>query len=72
MDAVWQEHRKPNHPVCFTEVKRLLEELILTREDLRITPQYSTNLLEVCPRCVSTACFRLANAETALSLLGYC
>ena len=72
MDGVWQEHRKPNHPACFTEVKRLLEELILTREGLLITPPYSTNVSEVCPRCASTACFRLANPQTTLFLLGYC
>lgn len=72
MDAIWQEHRKPNHPACFTEVKQRLEEAILARAGLLITPQYSTNVSEVCPRCAPTACFRLANAETVLSLLGYC
>jgi hypothetical protein len=72
VETVWQEHRKPNHPTSFAEVRELLQEMILIRQDLLITPQYSTDVAEVCPRCKPTSTFQLAHPQSTLSLLGYC
>ncbi len=72
IDTVWQEHRRPNHPVSFTVVKELLQEIIPTRRNLLITPQYSTTVDEVCQRCAPTSAFQLADPKSIVSLLGYC
>jgi len=71
-EAAWQDHRKPMHPPTFREADRLIRDLIRTRGNLLITPEYSKNTEEVCPRGAPTAAFQLADPNVVLSLLGYC
>lgn len=72
LDAAWQEHRKPDHPASFAEVSILLTDLIATRTELLIVPEYSHNTSEICARCEATSAFPLADANRILYLLGYC
>jgi hypothetical protein len=72
MEAAWQDHRKPTHPMKFGEANTLLKGLIAARRDLLISPEYSKDTAEVCPRCVRTSPFQLADPNVVLSLLGYC
>jgi hypothetical protein len=72
MDAIWQEHRKPNHPPSFAAAAMLLLDLISTRKDLQIVPQYSLDARARCSRCQESETFPLVQAGRVLSLLGYC
>jgi hypothetical protein len=72
LDAAWQDHRKSGHPCGFREADELVRNLISTRDRLLITPQFSTDTRDVCPRCVSHAPFPLADPARILSVLGYC
>jgi hypothetical protein len=72
METVWQDHRKPTHPMTFGETNTLLKGLIATRRELLICPEYSKDTAEICPRCVRTSPFQLADPNVVLSLLGYC
>jgi len=72
IETAWTEHRKPNQPCTFDEARSLLHDLILTRQDLLITGEYSRDTEKECPRCKPIAGFRLADAKRILSLLGYC
>ena len=72
VEIAWQDHRKPKHPASFAESNRLLQHLILTRAQLLITPHYSHDTKEQCPRCEPTAAFRLADPNLIVALLGYC
>ena len=72
VETAWQDHRKPTHPMTFWETNTLLKRLIATRRNLLTSPEYSKNTAEVCPRCVRTPPFQLADPNVVLSLLGYC
>jgi hypothetical protein len=72
METAWQDHRKPTHPTTFWETNTLLRSLIATRRNLLISPKYSKDTAEICPRCVRTPPFQLADPNVVLSLLGYC
>lgn len=72
METAWQDHRKPLHPSTFEGASELLHSLIPTRQNLLITPEYSTNTAEQCARCVPTAAFHLADPKQVLLVLGYC
>src|SRR5271165_3264101 len=72
VESVWHEHRKPGSPATFTETASHVCQLIASRSDLLVPPTYSTDVQEVCPRCRECATFRLADAATILSILGYC
>jgi hypothetical protein len=72
METAWQDHRKPTHPTKFCETNRLVKSLIATRRNLLISPECSKDTTEVCPRCVRTPTFELADPNVVLSLLGYC
>jgi len=61
METAWKDHRKPKHPATFVEAEYMLRDLILTRRSLLITPGYSEDAAEVCPRCAPSAAFPLAN-----------
>jgi hypothetical protein len=65
VEIAWQDHRKPTHPLTFSETDALVKQLITTRRDLLITPDYS----KTPPR---SAAFRLTDSDVVLSLLGYC
>lgn len=72
METAWQDHRKPTHPMTFWETNTLLKGLIATRRNLLISTEYSKDTAEICPRCVQTPPFQLADPNVVLSLLGYC
>ena len=72
MATVWQDHRKPTHPMRFGEADTLLKGLIATRRNLLISLEYSKDTAEICPHCVQTSPFHLADPNVVLSLLGYC
>jgi hypothetical protein len=72
IETVWLDHRKPTQPSTFREVRQTLPGLIHAHRELLITPEYSKNPTEVCPRCSPTAAFPLADPTTILALLGYC
>jgi hypothetical protein len=72
VEAVWQDHRKPDHPLTFEETNALLHDLIPNHQELLVTAEYSKDTEAVCPRCSPTATFELANPNVILSLLGYC
>jgi hypothetical protein len=72
MEAAWQDHRKPNHPMTFDEASTLVKRLIATHRNLLISPEYSKDTAETCRRCVPTSSFQLADPKVVLSLLGYC
>lgn len=72
VEAVWQDHRKPNHPQTFREADRMVHDLIATHPDLLINPEYSQDPTEVCPRCVAKDAFPLAHPHQVLLSLGYC
>jgi hypothetical protein len=72
LEVVWQDHRKPGHPVMFREANTLVRDLIATHRKLLITPYYSEDATQICSRCVPTTAFPLADPHFVLSLLGYC
>jgi hypothetical protein len=72
METAWQDHRKPTHPMTFGETNALLKGFIATRRNLLISTEYSKDSAEICPRCVRTSPFQLADPNVVLSLLGYC
>jgi hypothetical protein len=69
--AAWRDHRKPAHPATFKETSSLLHAVIGTRSNLLITPDYSKDATMVCPRCVNTGRFRLADPAMLRAVLGY-
>jgi hypothetical protein len=71
VESAWRDHRKPRHPVTFAEASGLLQRLIPARDDLLIAREYSKDYLETCPRCASTAVFKLADPKVVFDLLGY-
>jgi hypothetical protein len=72
VEEAWPDHRRPSHPISFREADELIRRMIPTRSHLLVTPQYSQDVSAVCPRCVSTPLFPLADAKVVLSLIGYC
>jgi hypothetical protein len=72
VEAAWRDQRKPGHPATFREANTLLQSLIPARPHLLITPEYSKDPEEICPRCASTSAFPLTDPRVMLSLLGYC
>lgn len=72
MEAAWEDHRKPTHPMTVGETNTLVKRLIATRRNLLITPDYSKDADEICLRCVPIPPFQLADPKVVLSLLGYC
>lgn len=71
VETIWGEHRKPWFAVRFEEAALEIRRAIEMRADLLITPEYSTDELDDCPRCHDTPGFFLAPAEEILSYLGY-
>lgn len=72
IESIWPEHRKPDDPESFSEVVGRLRETIVSRPDLLVPSNYSTDVAAHCPRCESTKAFRLADAEQVFAILGYC
>jgi hypothetical protein len=71
-ETAWQDHRKPPHAATFREADRAIRDLIRAHPNLLITPEYSKNPDEICPRCRPTSAFQLADPNVVLALLGYC
>ena len=63
LETAWQDHRKPTHPMTFGETSTLLKGLIATRRNLLINLEYSKDTAEICPRCVRTSAFQLADSN---------
>jgi hypothetical protein len=72
MEAVWEDHRKPEQPATFGEAKAILRDLIPRSASLLITPQYSQDPNQVCRLCAPSGAFQLADPKLVLSILGYC
>jgi len=72
METAWQDHRKQGHPLTFHETHSLVSGLLAARRDLLITPEYSKDVRQICPRCVPATAFPLADPKVVLALLGYC
>lgn len=70
VETVWAEHRRENHPATFRKARELLQDWISNRQELLITPTYSTTF-ENCKRCMSTPYFQLADPKRVYSVLGY-
>jgi hypothetical protein len=70
VETAWQDQRRPTQPTTFPEAATLVRDLILTRSNLLITPEYS-NTATACPRCVPSPPFQLADPKLIRSLLGY-
>jgi len=72
MDEIWQEHRKPECPVSFSETVAELNKVIAERTDLLVPRVYSQDVNAVCARCQGSEKFKLADASRVFAILGYC
>jgi hypothetical protein len=72
VQAVWQEHRKPDSPEGFQDAANEIRRLVSTRPDLLVSPAYLTDVSVVCERCRGSAALPLVDAGRMLELLGYC
>jgi hypothetical protein len=72
VENAWEDHRRSHDPATFREAAVLLRDLISHRCDLLITPIYSQDPLQPCPRCIPTGRFQRADPALILSILGYC
>jgi hypothetical protein len=70
MEKVWPYHRRENHPATFRKAHELLRDLVPYRQELLITPAYST-AFEICKRCIPTPSFELADPKRLFSILGH-
>jgi hypothetical protein len=72
VETVWAEHRKAGqHPESFAEAEALVRDLIVSRRDLLIVPEYLQDADAACSRCEATKAFPLAQGAVILELLGY-
>lgn len=72
VEAAWPDHRRPDDPMTFRQTSRLVQTLFTTRRNLLITTKYSKDATHICPSCVFSTPFALADAKLVLALLGYC
>ena len=72
VEIAWQDHRRADHPVHFREADMIVRDLIASRGELLITPDYSKDVDQVCGRCLAAPGFPLADPDRVLSILGYC
>ena len=72
VEIAWQDHRKPDDPLTFHEASTVVQNLLVTRHHLLVAPQYSKDVSQLCPRCIPSPAFPLADPQMVLSLLGYC
>jgi hypothetical protein len=72
IETAWRDHRKPNDPVTFSEASSRITDLIQSRGDLLVVPEYCRDVDAVCAKCEETGDFRMASAMTIMSILGYC
>jgi hypothetical protein len=70
IEMVWADHQRENHPATFRKAHELLQDLVSNRQELLITPTYST-AFENCKRCMPMPYFQLADPKRVYSILGY-
>jgi len=68
----WRDYRKPSHPATFKEASLRVRNLVRSRAELLMVPEYLHDADAVCPRCEEIEPFCLAPARTIMSILGYC
>ena len=72
IESAWQEHRQMHRPESFASVAAEVRRLVAVRPELLVDRVYSTDVHEICSRCVTTSAFPLADAQRILEILGYC
>jgi hypothetical protein len=72
VEAIWQEHKKPECPESFAEAARELRHAVASKPELLLPVVRVIDVNAVCPRCYGTETFRLADASRIVSILGYC
>lgn len=72
VQPAWRDHRKPDQPESFTEVTKILSELIPKKRELLVIPEYSQDTQTKCDRCMQADSFPLADPHAILAVLGYC
>jgi hypothetical protein len=71
-ERAWPQHRRACDPESFLTAATQLRDLIPHNADLLMSPTYSQNVSEGCPRCAAVEGLELANRDAILSVLGYC
>jgi hypothetical protein len=71
VEAAWRDHRKSMDPSTFEEALPRVHDLIESRRDLLVVPDYSHDADAACPRCEDTGSFRPAAPKTIMGILGY-
>jgi hypothetical protein len=72
IEAAWQDHRKSADPGTFKEAATRINDLVKSRSDLLVVPDYSQDADAACPKCEEIGPFHLAPAPVTMSILGYC
>ncbi|MBZ5624571.1 MAG: hypothetical protein LAQ69_38600 [Acidobacteriia bacterium] len=72
VEIAWRDHRRSGDPATFQEASQRIRELVATRGELLVVPEYSQDVNAVCPKCEEAGPFRLASGVTIQSILGYC
>jgi hypothetical protein len=72
VQPAWSDHRKPNQPASFAEVRDVVNELIRQQRDLLVKIEYSKDAQATCERCIQTSTIPLTAPDTFLAVLGYC
>jgi len=72
VESAWQDHRQAHRPESFAGVAAEIRRLVAVRPELLVDPVYSTDVHEICSRCVKTFALPLADAQQILNTLGYC
>ena len=70
--TIWEDHRKEDHPHDFLNARAVCLKQITGHPELLVSPCYSRNPNEFCPRCSSTPSLRLADPQIMLDIMGYC
>ena len=71
-ERAWPQHRRAGDPQSFRGAAARLRKVILLSADLLISPTYSQNVAEPCPRCAHVEGLELADPQAILAVLGYC
>jgi hypothetical protein len=72
IETAWRDYRKATNPSTFKEALPLIHDLLDSRSELLVTPEYSHDVDAVCPVCEETGSFRPVSPIAIMSILGYC
>jgi len=72
VELAWLDHRRPEYAINFQRACRLAFDLIKSRQQLLVNPEYSKRIDEECLRCVPQGRFHLVDPEKMMSIMGYC